>query len=52
MDSNEFQGFEKERPKYMTLTARERLSEKNGPHKSIFRVLRNEKHEVRNSTLM
>lgn len=31
----------------MTHTMRERLSEKNGPHKTVFGVLANEKYKVR-----
>lgn len=38
---------EKESPRTMTHTMRERLSEKNGPHKTVFGVLSNKKYEVR-----
>lgn len=35
-----------EQPRMMTHTMRERLSEKNGPHKTVFGVLSNKKYEV------
>lgn len=34
------------RTRMMTHTMRERLSEKNGPHKTVFGVLSNKKYEV------
>lgn len=37
---------EEEPPKIMTHTMRERLSEKNGPRKTVFGVLSNKKYEV------
>lgn len=37
---------EQEPPRMMTHTMRERLSEKNGPHKTVFGVLSNKKYEV------
>lgn len=40
---------EEEPPRMMTHTMRERLSEKNGPHKTVFGVLSNKKYEVRGS---
>lgn len=36
-----------EQPRMITHTMRERLSEKNGPHKTVFGVLSNKKYEVR-----
>lgn len=38
---------EEEPPKTMTHSMRERLSEKNGPRKTVFGVLSNKKYEVR-----
>lgn len=38
---------EEELPTIMTHTMRERLSEKNGPRKTVFGVLSNKKYEVR-----
>lgn len=37
---------EEEPPRIMTHTMRERLSEKNGPRKTVFGVLSNKKYEV------
>lgn len=37
---------DEETPKTMTHTMRERLSEKNGAHKTVFGVLSNKKYEV------
>lgn len=42
---------EEERPRTMTHTMRERLSEKNGAHKTVFGVLYNKKFEVRDKAL-
>lgn len=36
-----------EPPKTMTHSMRVRLSEKNGPHKTVFGVLSNKKYQVR-----
>lgn len=40
---------EEEPPRMMTHTMRERLSEKNGHHKTVFGVLSNKKYEVSGS---
>lgn len=50
-DGEEEEEEQEQQPRTMTHTMRERLSEKNGAHKTVFGVLHNKKYEVRRANI-